>query len=236
MARRRLAVGVVLLLGLLDASGAAAQKPRAERPTYAVGDSWPLDIGTYTLSSIGQGVYVFVAGPGEEIHLGRDLGVSRVVRGGLAELELWPPPALKWPLEVGKWGITDVSARRNGAPLSLPYCTAAPRFVWRIEAYEDVAVGGTTVKAFRIAGSVESPGLQGCLLAQVTTWYAPALGRIVRLASGGQYSSAFSLAAPTAVAARPQPAPPPGPGEQAKGAPAIMGAAPGAGAPPAVQR
>lgn len=208
--RRRVRLGVALLLSLLAASGASAQKPRAERPTYRVGDVWALDLGTYTLQRIDGGAYVYTAGPGEEIHFGMDLGVSRVVRGGRVELELWPPPAIKWPLRVGAWGVTNVSARRDNTPLSLPFCTAAPRFVWRVEAYEDVAVGGTTMKAFRIDGSVESPGLQGCQLARVTTWYAPGPGRLVKLETGGQFTSSFALR-PAAVAAAPVPPPAVGP-------------------------
>jgi Caspase domain/Glucodextranase, domain B len=208
----RLSLAIATALVLLAPAGAGAQKPSAERPIYAVGDTWTLDLGTYTLQRIDGGAYVYVASPGEEIHFGRDLGITRVVRGGRVELELWPPPAIKWPLQVGAWGITNVSARRNNTPLSLPFCTAAPRFVWRVEAYEDVAVGGATLKAFRIGGMVEAPGLEGCQLARVTTWYAPDPGRIVKLETGGQFTSAFSLR-PSALAAAPA-APPTGPGRE----------------------
>ncbi len=211
MAGRRLAIAVALWLPWLAVSTAFAQ-PRPERPTYQVGDVWTLDTGTYTLDRIDSGAYIYVAGPGEEIHLGRDLGVTRVVRGGMAELEMWPPPEIEWPLRVGAWGVSSVStARRNNVSLSIPYCYATPRFLWRVEAYEDVAAAGDTMKAFRISGTIDSPGLHGCLLAYVTTWYAPSVGRIVKLETGGQFTSAFTLRAPSVVTAPPpagEPLPP----------------------------
>jgi len=206
MARARPALGLALALALAAPDALAGDKPRAERPTYAVGDTWALDLGLYRLARIDQGVYVFVAGPGEEIHLGRDLGVSRIVRGGLPELEVWPPPAIKWPLQVGAWGITNVSARRNHSPLMLPYCTAEPRFLWRVEAYGDLAVGGGVVEAFRIAGSIEAPGIHGCQFAHVVTWYAPSVQRIVKLETSGQFATAFALRS-GALTATPAPAP-----------------------------
>src|SRR5713226_5182672 len=85
---------VVLFLG----ASAWAQTPKAERPTYAVGDKWVRSDGAYDLIRIESGRYVFAAEGGREVHLSRDLGVAKIVRGGQVLLELEPPPGLTWPL------------------------------------------------------------------------------------------------------------------------------------------
>src|SRR5690242_2360737 len=100
---------LVLLAGVLLAGAIApawAQAPRAERPSYTVGDRWIRSDGAYDLIRIENARYVFAADGGREVHLTRDLGVAKIVRGGKTLLELEPPPALTWPLEVGQWGVS----------------------------------------------------------------------------------------------------------------------------------
>ena len=81
----------------------AAEKPRAERPTYTLGEKWLRDDGAYELVRIEDDRYVFAVGPDQEIHLTKDLVIARIQKGPtFAEFDT--PPALEWPLEVGKWG------------------------------------------------------------------------------------------------------------------------------------
>ena len=64
------------LLVLLTGLTAWAQAPKAERPTYAVGDKWIRSDGAYDLIRVENGRYVFAADGGREVHLTRDLGVN----------------------------------------------------------------------------------------------------------------------------------------------------------------
>ena len=92
-----LALLTVLSLTLLSAAPASGQAPKAERPTYAVGDKWIRSDGAYDLIRIENGRYVFAADGGREVHLTRDLGIARIVRGGQVVLELEPPASPTWP-------------------------------------------------------------------------------------------------------------------------------------------
>ena len=83
---------LVLLAGAL--APAWGQAPRADRPSYAVGDKWIRSDGAYDLIRIENARYVFAADGGREVHLTRDLGVAKIVRGGQTLLEMDPPPAL----------------------------------------------------------------------------------------------------------------------------------------------
>ena len=90
----------------LVVAASAADKPRAERPVYRVGDKWIRTDGIYVLVRIDKDVYVFSAGGGKEFHLTKDLGITKIILDGRTELDLEPPPQLRWPLAVGKWGVT----------------------------------------------------------------------------------------------------------------------------------
>ena len=65
---------LVLLAGAI--APAWAQAPRAERPSYTVGDRWIRSDGAYDLIRIENARYVFAADGGREVHLTRDLGVN----------------------------------------------------------------------------------------------------------------------------------------------------------------
>ena len=86
----------------LVATALGADKPRAERPTYQVGDKWIRTDGIYVLVRIDKDIYVFSAGGGKEVHLSKDLGVTKIILEGRTELDLEPAPRFNWPLEVGK--------------------------------------------------------------------------------------------------------------------------------------
>jgi hypothetical protein len=86
-------------------SASAADKPRAERPVYRVGDKWIRTDGIYVLVRIDKDMYVFSAGGGKEFHLSKNLGITKIILEGRTELDLEPPPHQSWPLEVGKWGV-----------------------------------------------------------------------------------------------------------------------------------
>jgi hypothetical protein len=82
--KRSVAGALAGLAALLCGIPAAAQAPRADRPTYAIGDKWIRSDGAYDLLRIEHGRYVFAADGGREIHLTRDLGVAKIIRGGQA--------------------------------------------------------------------------------------------------------------------------------------------------------
>jgi hypothetical protein len=52
-----------------DISISTTPGPRAERPTYTVGDEWIRGDGVYELIRIEDGRYIFAAGVGRQLHL-----------------------------------------------------------------------------------------------------------------------------------------------------------------------
>jgi len=200
---------VVLLTGLavLAASApASAQKPRAERPTYSLGEKWIRSDGVYDLIRIEKDLYIFAAEGSREIHLTKDLVVAKVSRGGSVEWEFYPLPTLKWPLEVGKWGKSSGMWRVSTLFLGATFTSIPAQFTWSIDAYEDVEVAAGTFKAFRISlimkselgvgGTGSTLGTQGYKQWELVTWYAPEVRQFVKaegsLAVG---SLAFQLVA-----------------------------------------
>lgn len=170
---------VLLCLAVLEATllapGAPAQpaaplEPRAERPTYAIGEKWHRADGTFELTAIEPDRHVFKAPGGQEIHLSPDFTVARTLRGGTVEVEFLPPIPLEWPLVVGKSGTSRGSwVWGRSAPASVA-------FSWTVEAYEDVRVPAGTFKAFRILQSWGglSGGLSGGQThGKLVAWYVP---------------------------------------------------------------
>jgi hypothetical protein len=80
--------------------------PRAERPTYTLGEKWVRNDGVYELVRTEHDRYIFFAGPGQEIELTRDLAIARTV-SAYQIYAFDPPHTLTWPLEVGKWGVSE---------------------------------------------------------------------------------------------------------------------------------
>jgi hypothetical protein len=160
-APRRALAGLAVALVLAGAppgpAPAGAQAPRAERPTYEVGERWVRSDGAYDLVRIEGDLYVFAAGPAREVRLTRDLGLARVRRADRA-LEFEPALPLAWPLEVGKAGAGETTVRLPGAPVSVPL-----RVAWRVETWEEVTVPAGTFKAFRVVYALEPapPGQRG---------------------------------------------------------------------------
>ena len=198
----------ILLVGLALLSSpslAKAQKPRADRPTYAVGDRWIRSDGAYDLLRIENDRYIFVGPNRREIHLTRDLAIARIARGPVVEWEFDPPPPLAWPLEVGTWGTKLVTLRAPRAPAGI---TAT--LTWSVDAYEDIRVSAGTFKAFRIRLSMEPrfdghPAQTAWLgsLWEVTTWYAPEARQFVK----GEGHEVGSLAFQIVAVDRPDAAP-----------------------------
>jgi hypothetical protein len=181
---------------------AAAQTPKAERPTYAIGDKWIRSDGAYDLIRIENGRYVFAADGGREVHLSRDLGVAKVVRGGQVLLELEPPPGLPWPLEVGQTGVSWLTLKSRDPQFG----QSLVRLTWKVDAYQDVRVPAGVFKAFRIVQVIEprflavSPQSRRLELA---LWYAPAVQQLVRADGNDPSGLAFQAVAldkPAAVA------------------------------------
>jgi hypothetical protein len=135
---------LVPVLAASDPLVAGAQPPRAERPTYAVGDRWVRSDGVYELLRIEKDHYVFAGGPNRQMHLTRDLTLARVEKGQ-HWIEFDPPPKLAWPLQVGKSGSSWVTWRWQDSSAG-----RYARFTWSVAAYEDVSVPAGTIKAFRI--------------------------------------------------------------------------------------
>jgi hypothetical protein len=215
-----LAIGVTVPSALRLVVASAADKPRAERPVYNVGDKWIRTDGIYVLVRIDKDVYVFSAGGGKEFHLTKNLGVSKIIVEGRPELDLEPPANLSWPLEVGKWGVAR-ALWRTPPPQPLANFTGSVSLTWQVEAHEDVATPAGTFKAFRITQKIEtvssSFGGSGQLFGQVFLWYAPDALRFVK-AQGNLKGFNWELnrtttpPPPPAVALpAPQPAEPPRP-------------------------
>ncbi|HET9923886.1 MAG TPA: hypothetical protein VFS98_07185, partial [Methylomirabilota bacterium] len=185
----------VLTLAVLLLGGSAwAQTPKAERPAYAVGDKWVRSDGAYDLIRIESGRYVFAADGGREVHLTRDLGVAKVVRAGQVLLELDPPPAIGWPLEVGQWGVSWLTMKS----LDAQYGQSLARLSWRIDAYEDVRVPAGVFKAFRIVQVLEPRFLAASPQSrrvELAFWYAPAVQQLVRADGGDLAGLAFQAVA-----------------------------------------
>jgi hypothetical protein len=114
------AAGLVLALCLRPAPSEPTP-PRAERPSYRVGDTWVLDRGVYELKRIDGDTYVFQAGPGQEIHLTKDLGIARVVFDGRAGYDVARAAEARLAASDREVGLRPRSPALGAA-------TAAPRF------------------------------------------------------------------------------------------------------------
>ena len=215
----------------LVAAVSAADKPRAERPVYKVGDKWIRTDGIYVLVRIDKDVYVFSAGGGKEFHLSKDLGITKIILEGRTELDLEPAPRLSWPLEVGKWGTTRL-LWRSALPQPLPNFTGSVGLIWQVDAHEDVATPAGTFPAFRITQKIEtvtgSQGGSGQQFGQVMLWYAPDVQRFVK-AQGNlkglnwELNRAATPTPPPVVATpAPQPAEPRPPAEPPRREPGKM--------------
>ena len=188
------------LLLLTSSSPATAQEPRAERPTYCLGDKWIRSDGVWDLIRIEEDLYVFAAEGDREIHLTRDLALAKGIRGGTVEWEFDPPPQLKWPLEVGKWGISTTNIRTVRGEIINPLHGNKLSVTWKVEAYEDVQVTGGTFKAFRVAYSWQLPGGGGSIGQPspnwtLSTWYAPEVRQIVKGESDRPWFPSFQVVA-----------------------------------------
>jgi hypothetical protein len=163
--RKLLAVAGILAAGLFPGT-TLAQKPRAELPTYELGDQWFRTDGVFELTRIESDRYVFTSSGGKEIQLSRDLAPLKAYSDGYW-VEIESPFQLKWPLEVGKWGVQNTNWKWYGFPNG---ARQPSRMSWEVKAYEDVSVGGKNYKAFRVEWEVRHPN---GLRAQQTLWYAP---------------------------------------------------------------
>jgi hypothetical protein len=193
----------------LAAPLAFAQVPVVERPTLSQGDRWVLGDGTYELVRVERDGYVFaLPAVGREIHLSRDLAPGAFVRGRVADWQLRPAPSLVWPLRVGKWGtgVGQLRLRNEFDPIPV-------RVTWQVEAYEEVKLPAGVLSAFRVsyrleleAATVAGAGLRaGRNFWSVTTWYAPAVKRLVQAEFLGVSGLDFQLAALEAPVSPPSP-------------------------------
>ena len=159
------------------ASSAAPGAPTAERPIYKLGDKWILADGVYELVRIEEDIYVFAASPFKEFHLSKDLTIAKIVKGDAIH-EFYPPPKLRWPLEIGKWGQSEVSWSYPQGPKQRAWIT------WQIDAYEDVQVPAGTFKAFRIVhnlrAGVDLRAGGGMWNRDFYLWYSPEARQLIK--------------------------------------------------------
>jgi len=184
LARLAPAITVALALLLLPALAQAQAKPRAERPTYTLGEKWVRNDGLYELIRIEKDVYVFSTRPRWEVHLTKDLGIARAQRGD-SVLDFNPPIELKWPLEVGKSGYQNSHWETpSSAGRSFPVAIN-----WRVVDYEDVQVFAGTFKAFHIVLTFTNPGGRSF---ENHIWYSPEARQYIK-AEGPQGVLRFQL-------------------------------------------
>ena len=165
----------------------AKPTPRAERPTYTLGERWIRTDDVYELIRIEEDRYIFSGPSRSEIHLTKNLGLAKSIQGPRV-WEFDPPPDLTWPLEVGKWGVTTGTWRspRGGVRPST-------RLTWSVDAYEEVEIAGATLKTFRITTQIE-PQLTGGRW-ELTMWYAPEVRQFVKATGEDLESQQFSVVA-----------------------------------------
>ncbi len=174
--------GVLSGLAVLASASAAHPQtpPRAERPTYQVGERWILTRGVYELVRIEKGLYVFAANPQRQIYLTTDLLPAKMTHErGFFEWD--PPPKLPWPLEVGKTATSTGLWTWQGRP-GAGFFT---QFKTRVAAYEDFHVPAGRFGAFKIEIDAVQTG-RGESWARpnefkITMWYAPEVRQIIRM-------------------------------------------------------
>ena len=187
------------LAWMAEAAPVFAQRPSAERPTYEVGMRWLLNDGAYDLIRATSDVYFFAAGPNRQIQLTRDLGLYRVLKDGRVDWQIDPPPPIKWPLEVGKFGtLFNAVLHSREYPSGLPV-----QLTWQVKAYESVQVPAGAYQAFRILYLAEyigdplkrSGAIAGRQSWSVEMWYAPEARQIVKAEGAGLRGLDFQLVA-----------------------------------------
>ncbi len=199
--------------------------PSLERPIYTLGQKWIRNDGEYKLRRIDRDLYVFSAGPDQEVHLTKNLMVARAKMGGwVTEFESLPE---LWPLAVGKWGTGE---GRWWVPNELMNLRIA--YTWAIEALEEVSLPIGKFKAFRITfewdPAVRDAGaISRFPTKRLTMWYAPGVQQLVKAA----YSDpgplnfhiialeALSPSSPSQPAPTAYPSPPKGPSPSPSGSP-----------------
>jgi uncharacterized caspase-like protein len=174
-ARRRLSslAPLALIAVVLSSGSAPAQPPRAERPTYTLGEKWIRSDGLFELIRVEKDGYVFSAKPKWEIHLTKDLGIVRIQRGD-GVFQFAHPIELKWPLEVGQTGSLNTTWQTPGTSGRWPPVAIA----WKIASYEDVTVPAGTFKAFRILITFTR---QDRSQLENVLWYAPEARQFVKM-------------------------------------------------------
>jgi len=176
---RALALDVMISLVLVGGA-VAAEPPRADLPTYALGEKWIRSDGLYELVRVEDGLYVFTSGQGREVRLTKSLGPARLVRGQNT-MEFAPPFELKWPLKVGERTATRGTWHlppRHDRPRAMD---VPGTFIATVLGWEEVTVTAGTVGAYRIefAARNERSGRGGTFEA----WYAPSVRQYVKISS-----------------------------------------------------
>src|SRR5258708_20308145 len=96
--KRTLPVAIIALALLGAIAGSAwAQAPRAERPSYSVGDKRIRSDGAYDLIRIENDRYVSASDGGREVPPTPDLRCPKASRGATPRPTPKPPPALPLP-------------------------------------------------------------------------------------------------------------------------------------------
>src|SRR5689334_2655636 len=164
--------------------------PTADRPVYELGEKWIRTDGIYELLRIEGERYVFVADRGREMHLTKNLGLTKAITEDGVTWELLPPPSLEWPLKVG--AIAEGNGLWRSGAEARPWQAT---WRWEVVGYEDLKVPARSFKACRVelrvqaeratanfAPSGEAPRRGNWT---VVMWYAPEARQFVKVTGQG---------------------------------------------------
>ena len=168
-----LAVFAIALAGC-ESSGVSRTVQIAERPAWAVGDSWtyrgrgPSGQYTVTRKVVSEGIfegrdcYQIEAGDARYWYT-KQLGYLARTRGDKTVRLAEPPEDWQWPLQIGKQWSATVTWTDSGDQARTFVLTG----VWLVETYEEVKTPAGTFKAFKVSRREIQSG------ASQDFWYSP---------------------------------------------------------------
>ena len=190
-----LLAGLLSLAALLPGCGSTGESRSvllAERPRWAVGDSWTYRgtgrDGAYMVTRRVVGEGVFDGHEAYEVQVGdsrywftKRLGYIARVNADRKVQRITPPEDWQWPLQVGKSWSATVTWVDNGPPERRVTLTG----VWAVEAYEEITTPAGKFKAFKLTRrEVESGASQ-------ELWYSPAVRGWVKVKSAGTVAGPY---------------------------------------------
>ena len=185
-ARLAAILSLAVVLAGCGSTGESRSVFLAERPRWAVGDSWTYRgtgrDGAYTVTRRVVGEGVFDGHEAYEVQVGdsrywytKRLGYIARVNADRKVQRITPPEDWQWPLQVGKSWSATVTWMDDGPPERRVALTG----VWAVEAYEEITTPAGKFKALKLTRrEVESGASQ-------ELWYSPAARGLVKVKSAG---------------------------------------------------